>query len=73
VVTGEAVVLELRSAGFAARALGSIIDALAQLIVFVGVMFLVGSTLDGAYDPAFTAALSLGLIVLVFLVLPVAV
>ncbi len=73
VVTGEAVVLELRSAGFAARALGSIIDALAQLIVFVGLMFLIGSTLDGAYDPAFTAALSLALIVLVFLVLPVAV
>jgi uncharacterized RDD family membrane protein YckC len=73
VVTGEAVVLELRSAGFAARALGAIIDALAQLAVFGGVLFLVGSTLSGIYDPSFTAALTLVLGVLVFLVLPVTV
>ncbi|MHA7264178.1 RDD family protein [Arthrobacter sp. TMN-37] len=71
VVTGEAVVLELRSAGFAARALSSIIDTVLQIAVFLGVLFLVGSTLEGALDPALTGALTLVLFVLVFLVLPV--
>ncbi|TDK26807.1 RDD family protein [Arthrobacter crusticola] len=71
VVTGEAVVLELRSAGFAARALSSIIDTVAQIVVFLGILFLVGSTLGGILDPALTRALTLVLVILVFLILPV--
>ncbi|WP_026550090.1 RDD family protein [Arthrobacter sp. Br18] len=71
VITGEAVVLELRPAGFAARGLGTLIDVAAQLIVVFVLVLLLADTLDGAFDPAFTGALVLVLAVLVLLVIPV--
>ncbi|MBG6182809.1 putative RDD family membrane protein YckC [Arthrobacter sp. CAN_A214] len=71
VVTGEAVVLELRPAGFAARGLGTLIDVGAQLLVVFGLVLLLADTLDGAFDPALTGALVLILVVLVFVVVPV--
>ena len=73
VVTGEAVVLELRPASFAARALSSIIDVLAQLLVLVGLLVLFGQTLGGYVDPALGRALILGIVVLALVGAPVAV
>ena len=64
VVTGEAVVLELRPAGFAARGLGTLIDFAAQLLVVFGLALLLADTLEGAFDPALTGALVLILAVL---------
>ncbi|MCC3282328.1 MULTISPECIES: RDD family protein [Arthrobacter] len=73
VVTGEAVVLELRPASFAARALGTIIDVTAQLLLLVLLFFLVGNALDGTLDDALTRTLLLVSVVLIFLILPVTV
>jgi uncharacterized RDD family membrane protein YckC len=73
VVTGEAVVLELRAASFAARALSTIIDVIAHLLLLLVLFYLVGNTLDGALDPALSRALLLAAVVLVILVVPVTV
>lgn len=73
VVTGEAVVLELRPAAFGARAVSLMIDVLAQILVIVGVIVAVGQTLGGSFDPALTQALVLALVVLVLVVIPVTV
>ncbi|MCC9197962.1 RDD family protein [Arthrobacter sp. zg-Y820] len=73
IVTGEAVVLELRPASFAARALSSIIDVFAQLIVLFGVLLLFGQTLGESVDPALGRTLILTIVVLVMVGAPVAV
>ncbi|WP_052274459.1 RDD family protein [Arthrobacter sp. L77] len=73
VVTGEAVVLELKPAGFAARGLSVVIDILAQIVLAVLLLLLIGNLLDGVFDPAFTTALALVVVVLILLVLPVTV
>ena len=73
VVTGEAVVLELRAASFAARALSAIIDVAAALLLLFLIFFLVGNTLDGSLDPALTRTLLLAAVVLVIVVVPVTV
>ena len=73
IVTGEAVVLELRPASFAARALSSIIDVSAQLVVLIGLLLLFGQTLGESVDPALGQALILALVVLVLIGAPVAV
>ncbi|MBD7996119.1 RDD family protein [Arthrobacter sp. Sa2CUA1] len=73
VVTGEAVVLELRAASFAARALSTIIDVITALLLLFLLFYLVGNTFSGALDPALTRALLLAAVVLVILVIPVAV
>ncbi|MFB9376622.1 RDD family protein [Kineococcus gynurae] len=51
VVTGEAVVLGLRSASFASRLLAALIDAVAVLLVLLGVVLGVDA-LDGGLDTA---------------------
>jgi len=51
IITGEAVVLELRPASFAARSLGSAIDVLVTVALIIGAMFVMGAVpdlLDGA-------------------------
>lgn len=73
IVTGEAVVLELRPASFAARALSSIIDVAAALVVLVGLLVLFGQTLGESVDPALGTALILAIVVLVMVGAPVAV
>lgn len=73
IVTGEAVVLELRPASFAARALSSIIDVLAQVVVLVGLLVLFAQTLGESVDPALGTALVLTIVVLVMVGAPVAV
>ncbi|NJC21757.1 putative RDD family membrane protein YckC [Arthrobacter pigmenti] len=73
VITGEAVVLELRPASFGARAVSVMIDVVAQILVIIGVILVVGQTLGGSFDPALTQALVLVLVVLVLVVVPVTV
>lgn len=73
IVTGEAVVLELRPASFAARALSSIIDVLTQLLVLLALLVLFGETLARSLDPALSRALILTLVVLMLVGVPVAV
>ncbi|MCQ2001707.1 RDD family protein [Arthrobacter zhaoxinii] len=72
IVTGEAVVLELRPAGFAARMVSALIDVVVQVLVFVGLLLLVARAVE-ASDPALARALSLSLVVLMFVVVPAAV
>ncbi|MCC9205389.1 RDD family protein [Arthrobacter sp. zg-Y769] len=72
IVTGEAVVLELRPAGFAARMVSALIDVTVQVLVFFVLMLLVLSAVT-ASDPALAQALSLSLVVLLFVVVPAAV
>lgn len=73
VVTGEAVVLELKPAGFAARGLSIIIDIIAQVILGVLVALLIGNVFGGVLDPALTTALLLVVVVLILVVIPVTV
>ncbi|WP_104117859.1 RDD family protein [Arthrobacter sp. B1805] len=73
VVTGEAVVLELRPAGFAARGVSVIIDITAQIILAILLVLLIGRVFGGVLDPALTNALLLSVVVLLLLVVPVTV
>jgi uncharacterized RDD family membrane protein YckC len=73
VVTGEAVVLELKPAGFAARGLSILIDLVAQFILAILLTLLIGNVFGGVLDDALTGALALVVVVLLILVLPVTV
>lgn len=73
VVTGEAVVLELKPAGFAARGLSILIDLIAQIILAILLVLLIGNVFGGVLDTALTGALSLVVVVLLILVIPVTV
>ncbi|MDN3480756.1 RDD family protein [Arthrobacter sp. APC 3897] len=73
IVTGEAVVLELRPASFAARALSSLIDVVVQFVVLFGLLVLFGRTLGESVDPALGQALILAIVVLVLIGIPVTV
>lgn len=70
-VTGDAVVLELRPAGFATRAVALFIDILLQGILLVALGML-GSWMSTGLDEAALAALTLGLSVLVLVGYPTA-
>lgn len=70
-VTGDAVVLELRPAGFATRAIALVIDMLLQVILLVALGML-GSWMSTGLDEAAMAALTLGLSVLVLVGYPTA-
>lgn len=70
IVTGEAVVLELRPASFAARGLGVLIDITAQGLVLIGVIYLL-SQVAPSLDEAAGRALVLAILVLVLLIGPV--
>lgn len=71
-VTGEAVVLELRPASFATRALALALDVAVQLVTFVSALFLLGMALVGLDDAA-RAAGSLVMVVVVLVVVPITV
>ncbi|WP_411375898.1 RDD family protein [Arthrobacter sp. MPF02] len=72
IVTGEAVVLELRPASFAARALGLILDVLFHVVLLVAV--LIGLSAAGEdVDEAAMRALVLSSVVFCLVILPVAV
>jgi uncharacterized RDD family membrane protein YckC len=68
-VTGDAVVLDLRPAGFATRAAALAIDALVQIIALIAVGVLV-TWVGRGLDPAITAAVSLSSMVLILIGYP---
>jgi len=72
IITGEAVVLELRPASFAARALGLILDLLVYFVLLMLVMLLVGSLLPDL-DQAAGRTMILFNVVLCLVIVPVAV
>ena len=72
IITGEAVVLELRPASFAARALGLVIDAVLHIVLLV--LAMLGLAAAGAgLDQAAERALGLAAVVFCLVVVPVAV
>lgn len=73
VVTGEAVVLELKPAGFAARGLSVMIDIVAQVIVAILLVLVIGNVFGGVLDTALTTALLLVVVVLLLVGVPVTV
>ncbi|MHA7273117.1 RDD family protein [Arthrobacter sp. TMT4-20] len=73
VVTGEAVVLELRPASFGARSISLLIDIIAQALLALAIILGVSGTLGGSLDPALSQALVLVLVIFVVLVVPVTV
>lgn len=73
VITGEAVVLELRPAAFGARFLGALIDVVLQLVVLFLVFLAFAGTLGGAMDAALTRTVVIVVLVLVLVGLPVSV
>lgn len=72
IITGEAVVLELRPASFAARSLATAIDVLVTVLVALGLVFLLGA-LPVALDPAATKAIIISALVILLVVAPIAV
>lgn len=72
IVTGEAVVLELRPASFAARALGLILDVLLHAVLLVVVLLGLGAA-GQDIDEAAMRALVLSSVVFCLVILPVAV
>lgn len=73
VITGEAVVLELKPAGFAARGLSVMIDIVAQIVLAILLLLLIGNVFGGILDTALTTALLLVVVVLLLVVVPVTV
>ncbi len=72
IITGEAVVLELRPASFAARALGLVIDVVVHVVLLVLIM--IGLSAAGRdLDPAAARALGLAVVVFCLVVVPVGV
>lgn len=71
-VTGDAVVLDLRPAGFATRMAALIIDMVVQVVALFGAVLLVVFIGTGV-DPAATAAVNLALTVLIMVGYPAAV
>lgn len=72
IITGEAVVLELRPASFAARALGLILDVIAHIVLAILLIILISSA-SRDLDDAALRALILSSIVFSFVVVPVTV
>lgn len=73
IVTGEAVVLELRPASFGARAVSCSIDVIAHVILLFGLVWLISSAAQIEFDEAAARALMLAVGILVLVVLPVTV
>jgi len=72
IITGEAVVLELRPASFAARALGLLLDVLVHAVALWGLVSVVGAAAP-ELDRAALGALVTVAVVFCFVVLPVTV
>jgi len=71
IVTGEAVALEVRSTGWALRALGAIIDFLCELALFLALMFgVLGLSRALAIDDSLSRALVIVDLVLSFIIAP---
>ncbi|MEZ2389793.1 RDD family protein [bacterium RCC_150] len=72
IITGEAVILELRPASFAARALGLMLDVVVHIVLLIGLLFLIAMAAPGM-DPAAGRAVMVASVVLCLVVVPVAV
>ncbi|MFH5880408.1 RDD family protein [Arthrobacter sp. NA-172] len=72
IITGEAVVLELRPASFGARALGLMLDVLVNVVLLLGLLLLLGLVAPDV-DQAAGRAMALSTVVLCLVVVPVAV
>ncbi|MCW1249867.1 RDD family protein [Acaricomes phytoseiuli] len=72
IVTGEAVVLELRPASFASRALGAILDAFVLLVILI-VGYIAFFSIVTDLDPSAIVALSLGWLLFCLLIIPLCV
>jgi len=72
IITGEAVVLELRPASFAARALGLILDVIANVLLLILLIVLVLSAARNL-DEAAVRAMVLACVVFSFVIVPVTV
>jgi uncharacterized RDD family membrane protein YckC len=73
-VTGEAIALDVPVTSFVLRAVGAIVDLVAELILALGLFLLVGSLSgDGGLDPAATAAVAITALVVSIVLAPVAV
>ncbi|MCG2620585.1 RDD family protein [Arthrobacter sp. I2-34] len=73
VVTGEAVVLELRPASFGVRSLSSIIDAAVYVGLMVLTLVLLADTLGTGFDAAAAQALAVATVAFFLAVLPIGV
>ncbi|EMY34143.1 RDD domain-containing protein [Arthrobacter crystallopoietes BAB-32] len=73
IVTGEAVVLELRPASFGVRALSSMIDCVTNVLLLILALAFLAETLQLSFDAAAAQALSLTLFVFFLVILPVGV
>lgn len=71
-ITGEAVVLELRPASFAARALGLLLDVAANIVLLVVILLGISAAAEDL-DEAAVRALSLSGVVFCLVIVPVAV
>ncbi|KZX19896.1 RDD family protein [Rathayibacter tanaceti] len=73
-VTGEAIALEVPVASFVLRAVGAIVDLVAELLLALGLFLLVGSLSgDGGLDPAASAAVAVAALVVSIVIVPVTV
>ncbi|MFJ5955545.1 RDD family protein [Paenarthrobacter sp. NPDC092416] len=72
IITGEAVVLELRPASFAARALGLILDVIAHIVLLVLLIILI-SAASRDLDEAALGAIFLTAVVFSLVIVPIAV
>lgn len=72
IITGEAVVLELRPASFAARALGLILDVIANVVLLILLIILISSA-SRDLDEAAIQAMILACVVFAFVIVPVTV
>jgi uncharacterized RDD family membrane protein YckC len=73
-ITGEAVALDLRPAGFVLRAAGSAIDLITYLVAYFAIVMLVLSPLGAAFlDEATQASIAVGALVFCIVVVPMTV
>lgn len=72
IITGEAVILELRPASFAARSLGSAIDVLVTIVLVIAALWAIGSA-SLLLDPAAAKALTITTLVFLIVIVPIAV
>jgi uncharacterized RDD family membrane protein YckC len=73
-ITGEAVALDLRPAGFVLRAAGAAIDLITYLVVYLAIVLLVLSPLGSAFlDEATQTSVAIGALVFCIVVVPMTV
>jgi uncharacterized RDD family membrane protein YckC len=73
-ITGEAVALDLRPAGFVLRAAGAAIDLITYLVAYLAIVLLVLSPLGSAFlDQATQSAVAIGALVFCIVVVPMTV